>query len=241
MDVERHLLGQGTFTNETASGWQTLNFSNPVPVTAGTTYVAGYYAPNGQYAADAELLRQRGQQLAAARPGASGHGGNGVYTYGDNVFPVHTYAATNYWVDPIFSTSQTTNTPPAVTGVSPLSGQTGVATASTPTFTFNEGVQPSSISFTLKTSGGTSVPGTLSYNSTSQPMTFTPSAALANSTSYTATVTAATGTNDNGMSSPYSWSFSTASSAMACPCTIWPSSTTPRSRRRMTPTRSSWA
>ena len=40
---------QATFTNETASGWQTAYFSNPVPITAGTTYVACYYAPNGHY------------------------------------------------------------------------------------------------------------------------------------------------------------------------------------------------
>ncbi len=32
------LLAQGTFVNETASGWQTVNFSSPVAVTAGTTY-----------------------------------------------------------------------------------------------------------------------------------------------------------------------------------------------------------
>jgi hypothetical protein len=221
------LLAQGTFSNETASGWQTLIFSSAVAVTSGTTYVAGYYAPNGHYAADQNYFSSTVNNSPLHAQASSGPGGNGVYTYGNNVFPDNTYAATNYWVDPIFSTSQTTNTPPAVTGVSPLSGQTGVATASSPTFSFNEGVQPSSVSFSLKTSGGTSVPGTLSYNSASQTETFTPSAALATSTSYTATVSAATGTNDIGMSSPYSWSFSTASSAMACPCTVWPSSTTP--------------
>ena len=32
------LLATATFTNETASGWQQANFSNPVPITAGTTY-----------------------------------------------------------------------------------------------------------------------------------------------------------------------------------------------------------
>ena len=46
------LLATATFTGETAWGWQSVNFANPVPVTAGTTYVAGYYAPNGHYAQD---------------------------------------------------------------------------------------------------------------------------------------------------------------------------------------------
>ena len=37
------LLATATFTNETASGWQQVNFSNPVPITAGTTYIASYH------------------------------------------------------------------------------------------------------------------------------------------------------------------------------------------------------
>ena len=37
------LLASATFTNESASGWQQVNFSNPVPITAGTTYVASYH------------------------------------------------------------------------------------------------------------------------------------------------------------------------------------------------------
>ncbi len=39
------LIATGTFTNETASGWQQLNFATPVAITAGTTYVASYFAP----------------------------------------------------------------------------------------------------------------------------------------------------------------------------------------------------
>ena len=31
------LLATATFSNETASGWQQVNFSNPVAITAGTT------------------------------------------------------------------------------------------------------------------------------------------------------------------------------------------------------------
>src|SRR5262249_18522627 len=34
------LLATATFSGETASGWQQVNFSTPVAVTAGTTYVA---------------------------------------------------------------------------------------------------------------------------------------------------------------------------------------------------------
>jgi hypothetical protein len=44
------LLASATFTNETATGWQQVNFASPVAVVANTTYVASYFAPNGQYA-----------------------------------------------------------------------------------------------------------------------------------------------------------------------------------------------
>ena len=37
------LLATGTFTSETASGWQTLVFDTPVAVSAGVTYVASYH------------------------------------------------------------------------------------------------------------------------------------------------------------------------------------------------------
>ena len=39
------------FTSETSSGWQQVNFSQPVAITAGTTYVASYFAPSGHYSA----------------------------------------------------------------------------------------------------------------------------------------------------------------------------------------------
>ena len=50
------LLATGTFTNETASGWQTLTFTTPVAVTAGTTYVASYFAPNGHFSVNANYF-----------------------------------------------------------------------------------------------------------------------------------------------------------------------------------------
>src|SRR5262249_46294232 len=39
------LLARATFANETASGWQTVSFSSPVPVQANKSYVASYLAP----------------------------------------------------------------------------------------------------------------------------------------------------------------------------------------------------
>src|SRR5207253_1823553 len=54
------LLGTGTFTSESASGWQQLQFSAPVPITANTTYVASYHTTTGHYAADANYFATTG-------------------------------------------------------------------------------------------------------------------------------------------------------------------------------------
>src|SRR5262249_45352876 len=54
------LLASATFTSETSTGWQQVNFSTPVPIAAGPTYVASYLAPAGHYAADAGYFAKAG-------------------------------------------------------------------------------------------------------------------------------------------------------------------------------------
>ena len=75
------LLASATFTNETASGWQQVNFSTPVAITANTTYVAAYFAPNGHYSDTALRLRHRRRQQPAADALANSTSANGVYAY----------------------------------------------------------------------------------------------------------------------------------------------------------------
>src|SRR5205823_6590931 len=43
------LLATATFSGETGSGWQQLNFSTPVAITANTTYIASYHTNGGFY------------------------------------------------------------------------------------------------------------------------------------------------------------------------------------------------
>ena len=99
-----------TFTGETATGWQQANFATPVAVSANTTYIASYYAPNGRYTADEGFFANSGvanSPLTALQDGAEG--GNGVYRYGaGGGFPASSYQATNYWVDLVFSPSAPT-------------------------------------------------------------------------------------------------------------------------------------
>ena len=101
------LLATATFTNETASGWQQVNLSTPVAITAGTIYVASYLAPAGHYADDQNYFASSGVTngpLTALSNSAAG--GNGVYLYGTSGgFPTNTYESSNYYVDVLFSTA----------------------------------------------------------------------------------------------------------------------------------------
>src|SRR5262249_20753235 len=134
---------------------------------------------------------------------------NGVYSdSGSSTFPTSSAHASNYWVDVVFSQSAG-STPPAVTTVTPGNRATGVAVSVAPTATFSEAVQPSTVSFTVKDSGGHSVAGTVSFNNANTVARFTPGSSLAGSTSYTATVSGAQNASGTSMSGPFSWSFST--------------------------------
>ena len=93
------LLATATFSGETSSGWQQVNFSSPVSVTAGTTYVASYHT-DGFYSADPNYFSTPLTNGQLSAPG----GANGVYAYSaGSAFPTNTYNATNYWVDVIFN------------------------------------------------------------------------------------------------------------------------------------------
>nr|WP_238345086.1 DUF4082 domain-containing protein [Actinopolymorpha cephalotaxi] len=97
-------LATATFTNETATGWQQVDFSTPVAINANTTYVASYLAPNGGYAVNRSYFTSpfvNGPLTAAIDGGAQG--GNGVFVYtSSSKFPTASYQATNYWVDVVF-------------------------------------------------------------------------------------------------------------------------------------------
>ena len=112
-------------------------------------------------------------------------------------------------------TTAVTSAAPVVTGETPASGATGVATNTEVTATFNQAVQASSITtttFTLKNSSGTAVAATVAYNSSTDTATLTPSAALAYGTTYTATVSGAEDTAGDPMARSVTWSFTTATS-----------------------------
>ena len=171
MDERGTRLASAVFTGETASGWQQVNFSSPVAITAGTTYVASYYAPKGHYSDTAEFFAKSGVVNAPLSFLANTVSPNGVYTYSStSAFPTSSFDATNYWVDVVFFTTVTLR--PSVVTVSPANGATSVSTGTSVTATFDESMNASTIntnSFQLSNprgaEGSVLVPATVSYNS----------------------------------------------------------------------------
>jgi hypothetical protein len=229
------LLGRATFTNESASGWQVVTFSQPVPVQANTTYVASYFAPAGHYSETVGMFNANGvanPPLYAQQDGVAG--ANGLYAYTSSpAFPTNGYQSTNYWVDVVYVNNLPADTtPPTIASVSPPAGSNNAPSNGSVSATFNEGIDPSTLTstnFTLVTAQGQSVPGTLSYDSATNTASLAPTNGLAFQSTYTATVKGgASGVTDlsgNPLASDRVWSFTT--SGPNCPCSIWTPSTTP--------------
>lgn len=107
--VNGTLLAEVAFANETAEGWQEATFDQPVAVTAGTTYIASYYTPTGNYLSTESYFTgrdffSRPLRTATLSVPAQQDAGAGVYRYGTGGgFPDQTWHHSNYWVSPIFT------------------------------------------------------------------------------------------------------------------------------------------
>ena len=160
-------------------------------------------------------------------------GGNGVYNYVSG-FPTQTFSASNYWVDVVFNTSIAPDTtPPTVSSVSFPNGSTGVNPGANVTATFNEALNPATVTTAtvlLRNPSGNLVPASITYDAATRTVTINPQSALAASTTYTVTILGgANGVKDaagNALSGNFTWSFTTGT-LPTCPCTIWDNATTP--------------
>jgi len=218
------LLATGTFVNESASGWQTLVFTTPVAITAGTTYTASYHSNTGHYS-----VTRSGFTSALTSGMLTVPRNGGVYLYGAG-YPTATASSSNYWVDVVFTTvAPPDTTPPTVTAYSPANGATGVATSGGLTVTFSEAVNASTVNANTVQLliNGTAIAATVTYNAANNTATLTPSSPLANLQTYTIRVLGgASGVKDvagNALATTSTSSFTTIASTF----TIWPTTTTP--------------
>ena len=125
-------LATAAFTNESTSGWQTVNLSTPVKINAGETYVASYLAPNGNYSYNYDAFPHKSGVLTASRNA-------GVFKYGGG-FPTENWRNSNYWVDVVVSagvanTTTTTTRPATTTSTTAKPVVTTTTTTAAPTTT----------------------------------------------------------------------------------------------------------
>ncbi|MGC4024892.1 MAG: DUF4082 domain-containing protein [Mesorhizobium sp.] len=210
------LLTTGTFTNETTSGWQTLTFSQPVSVAAGTTLVVSYHS-NGNYAVTPNYFTS----TITNGPLSATGGNNGVYAYGNSsLFPTNTYQASNYWVDVTFQNAAGNAAPVA-------NNDTGFSTS----FNTAKVIQASQLlandtdsnGDTLNITGVSNpVNGTVAYNSTTKAVTFTPTAGYSGSASFSYSIS-----DGNGGTSSASVSLTVNPNTVAPTQSVFASSYTP--------------
>jgi hypothetical protein len=155
------LLASATFTGETASGWQQVNFSIPVAVTANTVYVASYHTAVGHLSEDLGYFATSGVDNSPLHALGRNGGTNGVYAFASNsAFPSNTYNSSNFWVDVVFNYNAGAAAPLSVTPTSLPDGtqsmpysQSLAAAGGTPPYAWvlSSGFLPSGL--TLSTSG----------------------------------------------------------------------------------------
>jgi hypothetical protein len=192
-------LGQVTFTNETASGWQTARLASPIAVNPGAEYVVSYVAPAGGYAVGAAAFASgvtRGPLVVPASGGA--------YTYAGG-FPGRT-STTSYYVDPVFVRSISG---PQLVSTTPTAGATAVARNTTIDATFTEPL--STVPTVAVTASGASVGGAATLSSDRKTVSFTTSAPLPYDAAISVTVSGIVG--GSGASTDSSWTFQTAPNA----------------------------
>ena len=90
------LLLSVEFTNETASGWQQVNFKESVPLQPNEAYIVSYHENNGHYAYAKSYFNK-----PLNVPPLHAPAGAGVFAYGTaSAFPQQSFQNNNYWVDP---------------------------------------------------------------------------------------------------------------------------------------------
>ena len=199
------LLGSVLVTGETATGWQQANFGSPIPIQAGLTYVASYFAPAGHYSATSGGLSTAVDRAPLHAMASAAVGGNGVYSYGTGSFPNQTSGSANYFVDVVFADVAA----PRVVNTSPASGAINVDSATDIVIGFSEPIAAGSAQVELRDSAGALVSVGLLQAPGSATVTARPSAALAGGTSYTVSVLAAKDLAGNALAAPVSWAFTT--------------------------------
>ncbi len=229
-------LAQATFTSESATGWQQINFS-PIAVTANSLYTVSVFMADGNYAATSNFFMTdiNNSPLIAPNDGTTydglGNRGQGDYNdSGSSRYPTQTYNATNYWVDVSYVASLS-SAAPQISSQTPVPNATNVSVGDVDiTATFDKPMDGNTINsntFMVKDASGVPVAGTVSYNSQTYTAMFRANTVWPTSSKYTATIKGGNGSpvvadmQGIPLANDSVWSFTTASTPLACPCTLY--------------------
>jgi hypothetical protein len=162
-------LAEGTFTDESTTGWQTLTFPTPVTIAKNTQYVASYRTEVGRYSASPNAFAATDLSRAPLRVSASA----GAYTYGTG-FP-STSSPTSYLVDVVL---ERPDPQIAISAQDPAPNALDIPRGAPIKVSFSDPVAPGwSLAVTQQPSG-TAIAGTAALDSGGTDLTFTPSALL---------------------------------------------------------------
>src|ERR1700730_9802215 len=155
------LLASATFSGESYSGWQQVNFSRPVAITANAVYVASYHTSVGHESVTRYFFASSGVNRTPLHALSNVNGSpDGPYSYSiGRSFPKNTDRYSTYLVDVVFAGTVQTSAPQVVTAQLPGATLAGVYSATlsaaggkTPyTWSVSSGVWPSGL--VLGTSG----------------------------------------------------------------------------------------
>ncbi len=176
------LLATKTFTNETATGWQTAYFDTPVRITAGQTYITSYHTTSSFYSYDDNYFISavvNPPLTALADTGFPNY--NAVYKYSATpTFPTEGFGKGNYWVDVVFETPEM-----------PANGTIQVPVGTTVYRRFIQdmnGATFTSTTFEVRDPSNNLIPGTVTYNAATHTAIFTPDSQFTNQVNYTVTI-----------------------------------------------------
>lgn len=193
-------LATVTFNAETPTGWQKATLSSPVNVTAGTTYVVSYFAPQGHYSYTSQFFASDWVNGNLTAP--SGNNGRYLYAAGGG-FPTYSWGNANYFVDVVYVPNPPTI---AVTERDPAADAIDVPRSAKPSISFSNPIA-SGWSMSLS-QNGTPISGSASLSGDGKSLTFTPSAQLPANAELTVTVSGVVST-EGAVLPTTSWSFRT--------------------------------
>lgn len=209
------LLASQVFTNETSTGWQSVQLTTPVAITPNTTYIVSYFSSTGDFVRQVPFFTQPVINGFLRGLADGEDGGNGVYAYSATpIYPDNSSGSSNYYADVLFQSADVTA--PQVINVTPANNSLNNLLNVQPTATFDENIDPGTITnstVVMTDPGNAVVLGTPSVNGAT--VTFTPTSSLAIGTIYTVRLSG--GINEplikdlsgNAMVGDYTWSFKT--------------------------------